>query len=183
MKKILGRLELSGPSTMGLLLRRRVGENNSQRGSPYQGLLPLESEEEEGLPFNEVTQEVKRVDRFLFVLFEWQPAEPVGQDLADVDALWPEPHDLPHGRDAVLCGVYVLFGARVASLDDADQHGDGLWRRETKSTKLHTAAHEPQWRVAPIPTCAVLAVAFASELSHNANAVSGRLPNLRSQVP
>lgn len=107
MRKILGRLELSGPSTMGLLLQRG---DNSQRGSLHQGLLTLESEEE-GLPFDEVAQEVKRVDCLLFVLFEWQPAEPVGQDLADVNALWPEPHDLPHGRDAVLCGVYVLFGA------------------------------------------------------------------------
>lgn len=131
MRKILGRLEFSGPSTMGLLLRRG---DNSQWASLHQGRLPLESEEEEEeLPFNEVTQEVKRVDSFLFVLFEWQPAEPVGEDLADVDALWPEPHDLPHGGDAVLCGVYVLFGARVAGLDDADQHGDGLWRWETES--------------------------------------------------
>lgn len=54
--------------------------------------------------------------------------------------------------------------------------------RQKVNETLHFAAREPQWRVAPRPTCAVLAVAFASKLSHDANTVSGRLPNLGSQV-
>lgn len=47
---------------------------------------------------------------------------------------------------------------------------------------LRIAACEPQWTVASSPTCAVLAVALASELSHDANAVGGCLPYLGSQV-
>lgn len=79
------------------------------------------------LPFDEVAQEVKRVHRLLLVLRERQPADPVRQDVADVDAARPEPHDLAHGGDAVLRGVDVLLGARVRRVDDAEQQGDGLW--------------------------------------------------------
>lgn len=71
------------------------------------------------------------MDGLLFVLVERQPAEPMGKDLADVYALRPEPHNLPHSRDAVLRGVDVLLGARVGCLDDSDQQGDGLWTEET----------------------------------------------------
>lgn len=74
------------------------------------------------------------MDRLLFVLVEWQPAEPVGKDLVDVYTLWPEPHDLSHSRDAVLCSVDVLLDARVSGLDDSDQQGDGLWTRETDTS-------------------------------------------------
>lgn len=65
--------------------------------------------------------------RLLLVLGERQPADPVWEDVADVDAPWPEPHDLAHGRDAVLRGVDVLFGARVRRMNDTEQQGDGLW--------------------------------------------------------
>lgn len=78
------------------------------------------------LPFNEVTQKVKRVDSLFFVFVEWEPAEPVGKDLIDIDALWPEPHDFSNSRDAVFCGIDVLLGARVCCLDDSDQQGNGL---------------------------------------------------------
>lgn len=63
------------------------------------------------LPFNEVAQKVKRVDSLLFVLIEWEPTEPMGKNLIDIDALWPKPHDLSNSRDAVFCGIDILFGA------------------------------------------------------------------------
>lgn len=66
------------------------------------------------------------MDRLLFVLIERQPAQPMRKDLVDVDTLGPKPHDLSNGRDAVFCGVDVLLGARVGSLNDSDQQGDGL---------------------------------------------------------
>lgn len=77
MRKILGRLELSGPRTIGLLLWR---EENSQREGKNEAfesicLKPGDVQRfvegvEAALPFNEVTQEVKRVDGLLFVLVE-----------------------------------------------------------------------------------------------------------------
>lgn len=69
MRKILGRLALSGPRTMGLLLWREDGGKirclyelwfNRNHNFPQEVVLP----------FNEVTQEVKRVDGLLFVLVE-----------------------------------------------------------------------------------------------------------------
>lgn len=89
------------------------------------------------LPFDEVAQEVKRVHRLLLVLCERQPADPVRQDVADVDAPWPKPHDFAHSRDAVLRGVDVLLGARVGRVDDAEQQGDGLWREQGGQGQSH----------------------------------------------
>lgn len=74
----------------------------------------------------------------LLVLRERQPADPVREDVADVDAPWPEPHDFAHGRDAVLRGVDVLLGARVRSVDDAEQQGDGLWWEGAGSRSVTT---------------------------------------------
>lgn len=84
-------------------------------------------------PLDEVTQEVEGVDRLLLVLVERQPAQPVGEDLVDVDALRAEPHELPDGRDAVFCGVDVLLGARVRRLDDRDQQGERFCREKPAS--------------------------------------------------
>ena len=64
---------------------------------------------ERGLPLDEVTQEVEGVGRLLLVLIEWQPGQPMGEDLGDVGAFRPETHHLAHGRDAVLSGVDVLL--------------------------------------------------------------------------
>lgn len=82
--------------------------------------------------------------RLLLVLCERQPADPVRQDVADVDAPWPEPHDLAHSRDAVLRGVDVLLGARVRRMDDAEQQGDGLWLGNGgKGLKEVKVSHNP----------------------------------------
>lgn len=94
MRKILGRLELSGPRTMGLLLRHRRRRTISSSSSTKSGVCFLAVS---NLPFDEVAQEVERVHRLLLVLLERQPAEPVREDLADVHACRPEPHDLAHG--------------------------------------------------------------------------------------
>lgn len=47
-------------------------------------------------PFDEVTEIVKRMDRLLFILVEWQPGQPMGKHLADVHTLWPVLHDFTH---------------------------------------------------------------------------------------
>lgn len=138
------------------------------------------------VPFDEVAQEVERVDGLLFVLVERQPAEPVGEDLVDVYALWSEPYDLSDGGDAVLCGVDVLLGARVGHLDDSDQHGDGLCAEEPDKVIRCQLKKKAPMTTSPLKTpgrtCAERAVALSSILSHDADAVGGRLPNLGARV-
>lgn len=122
MRKILGRLELSGPRTKGLLLWERNDVRNTNSFHELRAAAGVRSV----LPFDEVTQKVKCMDGLLFVLFEWEPAEPMRKDLVSVDALGPKPHELPDGRDAVLCGVDVLLRPRVGCLDDSNQQGERL---------------------------------------------------------
>lgn len=66
----------------------------------------------------------------LLVLVEWQPAQPLGEDLVDVGTLWPKPHHFPNSRDAVLSGFDILLGARLSHLDHSYQHVDGHWVEE-----------------------------------------------------
>lgn len=142
------------------------------------------------LPFDEVTQEVERVDGLLFVLVERQPAEPMLKDLVDVYALRPEPRDLPHRRDAVLRGVDVLLGTRVCRLDDSEQQRDGLWtgERDRQTDSWLTSGNKPVDGVATSggrcwnPTCAKRAVVLSSILGHDADTIGGRLPDLGTRV-
>lgn len=65
MRKILGRLELSGPRTMGLLLqeKKKSLETISPQKEGKSGAAVV-------LPLDEVAQEVKRVHGLLLVLVE-----------------------------------------------------------------------------------------------------------------
>ena len=47
------------------------------------------------------------MDSFLFVFIEWQPGQPMGEDLINVDA--------------VLCGVDVLLYFGLRGLDNSNQ--------------------------------------------------------------
>lgn len=69
------------------------------------------------------------MDGLLFVLSEWEPAEPMGKDLVDIDTFWSKPHHLSNSRDAVLRGVDVFFRARLRRLNDADEQRKGLCRK------------------------------------------------------
>lgn len=84
-----------------------VGEERHQNTTVY--VMRAEAGLQSVLPFDEVTQKVKRMDGLLLVFFKREPAEPMRKDLVSIDALGPKPHELPDGRDAVLCGVDVLL--------------------------------------------------------------------------
>lgn len=124
MVKILGRFVLSGPRTMGLLLREETTLNSDYKPASKSPRVHIRQHS----PFNEVTEIVKRVDRLLFILVEWQPGQPMREDFSDVDTLWAVLHDFGHSRDAVLGGVDVLFNSGVCRLDHTHKQRDGLWK-------------------------------------------------------
>lgn len=79
-------------------------------------------------PFDEVTEIVEGVDGLLFILVEWQPGQPVREELGHVDALGAVLHDFGHSRDAVLRGVGVFFSSGVWRLDHTHEKRNGLWK-------------------------------------------------------
>ncbi len=90
--------------------------------------LPAFPSADRHTPFDEVTEIVERVDRLLFILVEWQPGQPMREDLVDADALWAVLHDFGHSRDAVLRGVDVFFHSGFWRLDHSHKQRDGLWK-------------------------------------------------------
>lgn len=113
----------------------------------------------------------------------------MGKDLADVNTLWPKPHDLSNCRDAVFCSIDVLLGPWVSCLNYSNQQGDGLWTKQTakdiiqltQDNQLRQHLH-PQSRLVPGLTCTERAVVLSSILSHDTNTIGGSLPNLRARV-